>query len=200
MQYSTVKVLTSVDGKKILNIPIRIYIFALIIRRITIFFYSFLADIMVASFMLFFWGKLMKKITLISLLVSFSAVVTYAHAVENSAVQKRMNVMKEIKGAMGVLGGMAKGAIAFDAAAATAAQNTLIEQSGMVAVSFEANETDPKSEALPSIWENWDTFVEMADDLTFAAEGLDPSSLDGIRGGLGNIGASCGACHKKFRM
>ena len=159
-----------------------------------------MADIMVESFMLFFWGKLMKKITLISLLVSFSAVVTYAHAVENPAVQKRMNVMKEIKGAMGVLGGMAKGAIAFDAAAATAAQNTLIEQSGMVAVSFEANETDPKSEALPSIWENWDTFVEMADDLTFAAEGLDPSSLDGIRGGLGNIGASCGACHKKFRM
>ncbi|NCV11714.1 MAG: cytochrome c [Rhodobacteraceae bacterium] len=65
---------------------------------------------------------------------------------------------------------------------------------------FEANETDPKSEALPAIWENWDTFVEMADDLTFAAEGLDTTSLDGMRGGLGNIGASCGACHKKFRM
>jgi len=31
-----------------------------------------------------------------------------------------MDVMKEIKGAMGVLGGMAKGAIAFDATAAGA--------------------------------------------------------------------------------
>ena len=101
---------------------------------------------------------------------------------------------------MGVLGGMAKGAIAFDAAAAGAAQNTLIEHSAMVATTFEAHETDPNSEALPAIWENWDTFVEMADDLTFAAEGLDTTSLDGVRGGLGNIGASCGACHKKFRM
>jgi cytochrome c556 len=142
----------------------------------------------------------MKKIAIPSIAIALTAAAIHAHTVENPAVQKRMDVMKEIKGAMGVLGGMAKGALAFDAAAAGAAQNTLIEQSGMVAATFEANETDPKSEALPSIWENWDTFVEMADDLTFAAEGLDASSLDGVRGGLGNIGASCGACHKKFRM
>ena len=142
----------------------------------------------------------MKKLAIITVAIALSAATIHAHSVENPAVQKRMDVMKEIKGAMGVLGGMAKGAIAFDAAAAGAAQNTLIEQSGMVATRFEANETDPKSEALPAIWENWDTFVEMADDLTFAAEGLDTTSLDGVRGGLGNIGASCGACHKKFRM
>ena len=142
----------------------------------------------------------MKKIAITSIAIALTAAAIHAHTVENPAVQKRMDVMKEIKGAMGVLGGMAKGAIAFDAAAAGAAQNTLIEQSGMVAATFEANETDPKSEALPSIWENWDTFVDMADDLTFAAEGLEASSLDGVRSGLGNIGASCGACHKKFRM
>ena len=142
----------------------------------------------------------MKKLAIITVAIALSGATIHAHSVENPAVQKRMDVMKEIKGAMGVLGGMAKGAIAFDAAAAGAAQNTLIEQSGMVATTFEANETDPKSEALPAIWENWDTFVEMADDLTFAAEGLDTTSLYGMRGGLGNIGASCGACHKKFRM
>ena len=142
----------------------------------------------------------MKKLAIITVVIALSGATIHAHSVENPAVQKRMDVMKEIKGAMGVLGSMAKGAIAFDAAAAGAAQNTLIEQSGMVATTFEANETDPKSEALPAIWENWDTFVEMADDLTFAAEGLDTTSLDGVRGGLGNIGASCGACHKKFRM
>ena len=142
----------------------------------------------------------MKKIAITSIAIALTAAAIHAHTVDNPAVQKRMDVMKEIKGAMGVLGGMAKGAISLDAAAAAAAQNTLIERSGMVAATFEANETDPKSEALPAIWENWDTFVDMADDLTFAAEGLDASSLDGVRGGLGNIGASCGACHKKFRM
>ena len=142
----------------------------------------------------------MKKLAIITVAIAMSGATIHAHSVENPAVQKRMDVMKEIKGAMGVLGSMAKGAIAFDTAVAGAAQNTLIEQSGMVATTFEANEKDPKSEALPTIWENWDTFVEMADDLTFAAEGLDTTSLDGVRGGLGNIGASCGACHKKFRM
>ena len=142
----------------------------------------------------------MKKLAIITVAISMSGATIHAHSVENPSVQKRMDVMKEIKGAMGVLGGMAKGAIAFDATAAGAAQNTLVEQSGMVAATFEANQTDPKSEALPAIWENWDTFVEMAEDLTFAAEGLDASSLDGVRSGLGNIGASCGACHKKFRM
>jgi cytochrome c556 len=142
----------------------------------------------------------MKKITIAIVAMVLSGVAIHAHSVENPIVQKRMDLMKEIKSAIGVLGGMAKGTIAFDVVAATAAQTTLIEQSELVATTFEANETDPKSEALPSIWENWDTFVEMADDLTFAAEGLDVTSLDGVRGGLGNIGASCGACHKKFRM
>ena len=142
----------------------------------------------------------MKKITIAIVAMVLSGAAIHAHSVENPVVQKRMNLMKEIKSAIGVLGGMAKGTIAFDVVAATAAQTTLIEQSELVATTFEANETDPKSEALPSIWENWDTFVDMADDLTFAAEGLDVTSLDGVRGGLGNIGASCGACHKKFRM
>lgn len=142
----------------------------------------------------------MKKITIAIVAIVLSGAAIHAHSVENPVVQKRMDLMKEIKSAIGVLGGMAKGTIAFDVVAATAAQTTLIEQSELVATTFEANETDPKSEALPSIWENWDTFVEMADDLTFAAEGLNVTSLDGVRGGLGNIGASCGACHKKFRM
>jgi cytochrome c556 len=142
----------------------------------------------------------MKKITIAIVAMVLSGAAIHAHSVENPVVQKRMDLMKEIKSAIGVLGGMAKGTIAFDVVAATAAQTTLIEQSELVATTFEANETDPKSEALPSIWENWDTFVDMADDLTFAAEGLDVTSLDGVRGGLGNIGASCGACHKKFRM
>jgi cytochrome c556 len=142
----------------------------------------------------------MKKITIAIVAMVLSGAAIHAHSVENPVVQKRMDLMKEIKSAIGVLGGMAKGTIAFDVVAATAAQTTLIEQSELVATTFEANETDPKSEALPSIWENWDTFVDMADDLTFAAEGLDVTSLDGVRGGLGNIGASCGACHKKFRV
>jgi cytochrome c556 len=31
-------------------------------------------------------------------------------------------------------------------------------------------------------------------------EGTDVSSLDGIRAGMGNIGGTCSACHKQYRM
>ena len=64
----------------------------------------------------------MKKIAITSIAIALTAAAIHAHTVDNPAVQKRMDVMKEIKGAMGVLGGMAKGAIAFDAAAAGAAK------------------------------------------------------------------------------
>lgn len=115
-------------------------------------------------------------------------------------VAARMTVMTQIKDAMAPLGGMAKGAVVFDADAAQAAVASLLDASERTAAAFEANVSDPKSEALPAIWENWDDFVAKADDLTFAAESWDVSSLDRLRAGMGNIGAACSACHKSYRM
>ncbi len=60
----------------------------------------------------------MKNLAIITVAIALFGATIHAHSVENPAVRKRMDVMKEIKGAMGVLGGMANGAIAFDAAAA----------------------------------------------------------------------------------
>ena len=135
------------------------------------------------------------------LAATLCASVTLAHsAVQNEAVKARMAVMEDTKNAMGVIGGMAKGAIAFDAAKAEEAKAALIAAAADVPAKFEAQETDPESEALPAIWENWDDFVAKADAMKAAAEAMDTASLDGLRAGIGGIGQTCGACHKSYRM
>lgn len=142
----------------------------------------------------------MKKITTFIALIFLGTSAVAHEDVQNPAVKARMENMGALKKGMGVIGGMAKGAVEFDAEQAQAAIAALLDASGTIASKFEANESDPKSEALPLIWENWDDFVSKADDLTFALEGIDVTSLDSLRAGLGNIGAACGACHKQYRM
>lgn len=124
-----------------------------------------------------------------------------AHAdATNPAVIKRMEAMKAIGGSMKTLSGMAKGEMAFDAAKANAAVATIAEQGMMVPALFEANETDPETEALPAIWENWDDFAKKSDDMVMAAKGVAEISDQGAIGAaLGQIGGTCKACHDDYR-
>ena len=115
-------------------------------------------------------------------------------------VAARQMIMKTLKDGMGPLGGMAKGAVAFDADAAQIALQSIIEASAKAVTAFETNATDPKSEALPAIWENWDDFVAKSEDLDFALEAWDVSSLESLQAGMGYVGAACGACHKTYRI
>jgi len=144
-----------------------------------------------------------RLVALVGLAIAAPFSVSMAHSDTNGIqpqVAARMAVMTQIKEAMAPLGGMAKGAVEFDAAVAQAAVASLLDASELTAAVFEPNVSDPKSEALPAIWENWDDFVSKSEDLTFAAEGWDVSSLDSLRAGMGNIGAACSACHKAYRM
>lgn len=124
----------------------------------------------------------------------------FAHdGVKNEAVKARMALMGQIKDAMGVIGGMAKGSVPFDADKAEAARAALEEAAEQIPAAFEANETDPKSEALPAIWESWSSFTSNSEDMSMAAGVMDVTSLDTLRAGIGNVGASCKGCHKDFR-
>ena len=118
----------------------------------------------------------------------------------NPAVIKRMEVMKAIGGSMKTLAGMAKGEMAFDADKANAAVATIADQGMMVPAVFEANETDPATEALPAIWENWDDFAKKADDMVVATKGVAEITEQGAIGAaLGQIGGTCKACHDDYR-
>jgi len=120
--------------------------------------------------------------------------------VENEAVKARIMLMDGVKNATGTLGGMAKGEVAFDAAKAGEARQALIDHAAEVPAAFEAQEMDPKSTALPAIWENWADFEMKAKAMGTAAEELDASELEWLQAGMGTLGGTCAACHKAYRV
>ena len=134
-------------------------------------------------------------------LVALIAVPSYAHeGVKNPAVAARMHTMSEIGAATKVLGDMAKGASAFDAASANAATLKISTEASKIADLFHAQEDDPKSEALPEIWTDFPDFTAKAAALKSAAEGVGTLvSLDDVKAALPKIGATCSACHKPYR-
>lgn len=143
----------------------------------------------------------MKSPWIAAVVVVGLAGAALAHGgVKNPAVMARMNLMERIKQATATLGDMAKGSTAFDAGQAAKARARLIDAAGDVTVAFAAPETDPKSEALPAIWDDRDRFNAAAKALVRAAKRLDPSSPDGLRAGFGAVGKSCSDCHDRFRV
>lgn len=112
----------------------------------------------------------------------------------------REELMEDIGGVMKTLGQMAKGEVAYDAAAAEAAKATLIEKAGMIPTTFEAPPAEgEETEAKAEIWTNWDDFVGKAGALKAAAEGMDVASAEAIGAGMGTVGGACKDCHTTYR-
>lgn len=144
--------------------------------------------------------RLIPKIMIYAAMLALP-IGAFAHEdVQNEAVKSRMMLMKDIKAAMGTIGGMAKGAVAFNADQAAAAKAALVAAAPQIKVRFEAAEMDPKSEARPEIWQNWPDFMQKSDDFGAAAGALQTASVDGLKAGLGAIGKTCGGCHKPYRV
>ena len=138
----------------------------------------------------------MRRLTIAFLLIATSAV---AHqGVQNADVKARMDLMKEMGASLKVLGQMAKGQRAFDAASANAALSDLRVHAEATPEAFISAAEDPKSEALPAIWEDWDGFTAIADKMAKAA-GPDVATLDDLKGQLQAIGQTCSACHEAYR-
>ncbi|RRH78005.1 c-type cytochrome [Falsigemmobacter faecalis] len=120
--------------------------------------------------------------------------------VTNPTVKARMDVMQVIRGGMATLGDMASGKATFDAARATEAKTAMAAAAATIVPAFQAPETDPVTEAAPAIWEKFDDFSTKAESLVTAAEALNTASLDGLKGSLGPVGASCKSCHEAYRL
>lgn len=112
-----------------------------------------------------------------------------------------MDGMSAIAENLKVIGTMAKGEIAFDANAAREAASAMAEHAAATPELFEANETDPKSEALPAIWAKFDDFTAKALELESIAKGLSASisSPADLRPALGALGENCKSCHENYR-
>lgn len=145
---------------------------------------------------------MISKTTLAFAVTLATAGMVLGHSgVKNAAVKARMDGMGAIADQTKILGGMAKGALPFDPAKAQAAARAITAEAGRIPALFEAAESDPKSEALPVIWENWDDFQAKADGLARAAEAMDGvGTLEALRAAMPGLGQSCKACHRDYRI
>ncbi|MEP6065374.1 MAG: cytochrome c [Paracoccaceae bacterium] len=132
--------------------------------------------------------------------IAGSAVLAHS-GVKNPAVQARMHAMSIIGGDMKTLGLMAKGEKEFDAEAAKAALREIAEHAAKAPDLFRANEDDPKSEAKPAIWENFEDFTTKAGALENVALGLSTSiaSVDDLGPAMAALGDTCKSCHSDYR-
>jgi cytochrome c556 len=113
----------------------------------------------------------------------------------------RAELMKMVGMNTGILGGMASGKEAFDAAKAEGAKAALIEAAGKIEATFmDQGAADPVSEAKPEIWANWDDFLVKAKALGDAAGAVDVASAETIGAGMGAIGGACKDCHTSYRI
>jgi len=143
-----------------------------------------------------------KTFRLTCLALGLTAGVALAHSgVQNPAVMARMVNMSSIADQMKVLGAMAKGQSDFELSTAQTALKEISLLSGATQSHFAAPETDPKSEARPEIWTSFEDFTKRSKDLEALALGLAGSvtNLETLRAGMGQLAASCKACHSQYR-
>jgi cytochrome c556 len=113
----------------------------------------------------------------------------------------REELMEMVGKNTGILGDMAGGKTAYDAAAAEGAKAALIEASAKIEATFmEQGAADPASEAKPEIWANWDDFLVKAKALGDAAGAMDVASAESIGAGMGALGGACKDCHTTYRI
>jgi cytochrome c556 len=112
----------------------------------------------------------------------------------------RSELMKTVGMNTGILGNMASGKEAFDAAKAEGAKAALTDAAGKIEATFmEQGGADPVSEAKPEIWANWEDFLVKAKALGDAAGAVDVASVETIGAGMGAIGGACKDCHTSYR-
>lgn len=123
------------------------------------------------------------------------------------AVEIRHGLMLQMATDMGKLGSMAKGEAVYDAAIASrSAENVAAIASVLSMDQFPAGseyKAAADSFALPAIWATPDDFMAKITDLNTAAAALKVASatdVEGLKAGMGQVGAACSACHKAYRQ
>lgn len=136
------------------------------------------------------------------------AIPTVALAADpvQDVVEARQGFYKLLGANMGVLAGMAKGEIEYDAAAAqTAADNmgtlTMYNMSHLFMPGTSSADSD-KTRALPAIWEDFPGVQEKGTAFVGAVQAMQAvagAGKDQMAGALGPLGGSCKGCHDTYR-
>jgi cytochrome c556 len=150
----------------------------------------------------------MKKTTAIvlGLCTSLAAGVAVSQEAGSAAVEARHHQMEMIAYNTGILGGMAKGEMDYNAEMATSAATNLHAMAMLDRATLWVEGTEQGavegSRAKAEIWSDPETFdakFKALQDASAAMMEVAGTDLDGLKGGMGAIGKACGDCHDTFR-
>ena len=143
--------------------------------------------------------KLFKMFTVV--LITASSIVFAHSGVKDKNVKERMMLMKEMANNTKTIGQMLKGKTPFDADEAKLALERLSSLSLETPKVFKVNASDPKSEARPAIWDEFDEFTRLSKDLAETSLVLAGSinSIEDLRPALKGVSSGCKACHRQYR-
>lgn len=123
------------------------------------------------------------------------------------AVKARQALMQVYSFNLGNLGAMAKGKAAYNAEAAANFANNLAAAAAMKNGAMWPKGTDnvalgTTTRAKPEIWSTYPKVAEASKALVAASAAMAKvagNGLEALQGSIGDVGKSCGGCHKPFR-
>ncbi|MGB3336797.1 MAG: cytochrome c [Devosia sp.] len=145
-----------------------------------------------------------KKISAMAIagMLALGAVATVAQdafvapATPEEAFAMRKALMREDGGLMRQLNGLS-------GAEAVAGLNTVLTNYGHIPDLFPEGSIVGDSEALPAIWENWETFTGIVESgkaaATEAIAAAEAGDATAYAAALKALGGTCGECHQQFR-
>lgn len=138
--------------------------------------------------------------------LAFSGLATAQEAPFKMEIAARQGIMAYRAIQMGTLGGMAKGEIPYDAAAAQKAADNLLAvvalDASMLWPPGSDGDANPDSAALPALWVEGSGVGDKAKAMADAATAMQVAAgtgLDALKAAIGPVGGACAACHKAFR-
>ena len=128
--------------------------------------------------------------------------IAFAHSgVKDKNVKERMMLMKAMADNTKLIGQMLKKQTPFELNEVKRALEQLSSLSLQTPKVFEVNATDPKSEAKQNIWDEFDEFIKLSNELAKNTSELAilVKDIDDLRPTLMKVSEGCKACHSKYR-
>lgn len=152
----------------------------------------------------------MKRIRFVSMFVILAAAATavasvapaVGHESATGVVKERMELMKANGKAMKALAAMVKGQSPYNADQVRSLAKDLQTDSTQIPKLFPEGSLQPSSEALPTIWQNWTKFEDLAKRMGAASVTVAEAADGGVAAvapAFGGLAKTCGACHTEFR-
>ena len=124
-----------------------------------------------------------SRIWMTALVASSVGLAALAHSGATGVMKERMDAMGEMGDEMKRLAPMMRGQTEYDPDVVRSAAETMIDHAGtqMTELFPEGSNGEP-SEALDTIWEDWEEFAALAEALRNSAEGMKLAAENGLAG------------------